>query len=209
MTTSIRAIRKQRGLTLQQLADAVGTTPQTIQRLETGNMSVSVDWLERIAGALGLAPADLLGPATVPVVQRVPVIGQLVKGGTVDVAHRALAAAEVASGFADDNGADFSGDAHVTIPSPTEQCVAIRISVPTGHYAEGTVLIGRRREQITAVQTSGDCVIGLQSGEIALWHVAVARNGKMTFTAYDAGADGITHDRIAWIAPVYIVVRDV
>ncbi|NJL18560.1 MAG: helix-turn-helix transcriptional regulator [Nitrospira sp.] len=34
MATHIRQIRQGRGLTLQRLADLVGTTPQTIQRLE-------------------------------------------------------------------------------------------------------------------------------------------------------------------------------
>ena len=59
-TTRIRELRKARGLTLQQLAEIVGTTAQTIQRLETDNMSVSVDWLQRIAPALGVAPPILL-----------------------------------------------------------------------------------------------------------------------------------------------------
>ena len=60
MTTRIREIRRRRGLTLQALAEKVGTTPQTIQRLETNNMTVSVDWLLRIADALNLSAADLL-----------------------------------------------------------------------------------------------------------------------------------------------------
>jgi len=58
--TRIRIIRKQQQMTLKQLADAVGTTPQTAQRLETGNMTVSMEWLEKIARALGVTTADLL-----------------------------------------------------------------------------------------------------------------------------------------------------
>ncbi len=36
------------------------TTPQTIGRLETGTRTVSVDWLNRIAQALGVDAADLV-----------------------------------------------------------------------------------------------------------------------------------------------------
>jgi transcriptional regulator with XRE-family HTH domain len=58
--TRIRVIRKQQGLTLKQIAYAIGTTPQTAQRLETGNMTVSMEWLEKIARALDVPIADLL-----------------------------------------------------------------------------------------------------------------------------------------------------
>ena len=40
MQTRIRELRKRRGMTLQQVADIVRTTPQTVQRLETANMTV-------------------------------------------------------------------------------------------------------------------------------------------------------------------------
>ena len=58
--TRIRKIRKQQGLTLKQLAAALETTPQTIQRLESGNMTVSLKWLHDIARVLGVPAADLL-----------------------------------------------------------------------------------------------------------------------------------------------------
>jgi transcriptional regulator with XRE-family HTH domain len=55
----IRVIRKQRGLTLLELARRCGTTPQTTQRLESANMTLSLDWLELIADALGVEPHQL------------------------------------------------------------------------------------------------------------------------------------------------------
>jgi transcriptional regulator with XRE-family HTH domain len=61
--TLIRDRRKQLGMTLRRVADAVGTTPQTIQRLETGNMTISMEWLCKIAEALETHPAKLLTPA--------------------------------------------------------------------------------------------------------------------------------------------------
>jgi len=49
-------------MTLEEVARACKprTTPQTIGRLETGMRTVSVSWLNRIAGALGVEAADLV-----------------------------------------------------------------------------------------------------------------------------------------------------
>ena len=50
----IREIRRAKGMTLQQVADQIGTTAQTIGRLETGMRTLSIDWVRKIADALGL-----------------------------------------------------------------------------------------------------------------------------------------------------------
>ena len=62
MITRIREVRRAKKLTLQDVADRCDppTTPQTIGRLETGSRTVSVGWLNRIAGALGVDSADLV-----------------------------------------------------------------------------------------------------------------------------------------------------
>ena len=62
MITRIREVRRARGMTLDDVAKACNppTTPQTIGRLETGTRTVSVAWLNRIAGALGVEAADLV-----------------------------------------------------------------------------------------------------------------------------------------------------
>jgi transcriptional regulator with XRE-family HTH domain len=58
--TRIREFRKAQGMTLKQLAYAIGTTPQTAQRLEVGTMTVSLEWLHAIAAALAVPPSKLL-----------------------------------------------------------------------------------------------------------------------------------------------------
>jgi transcriptional regulator with XRE-family HTH domain len=62
MITRIREVRRARGLTLDDVARRCdpATTPQTIGRLETGTRTVSVGWLNRIAGALGVEAQDLV-----------------------------------------------------------------------------------------------------------------------------------------------------
>ncbi|MEM7426903.1 MAG: helix-turn-helix transcriptional regulator [Pseudomonadota bacterium] len=61
METRIREIRREKGWTLQDLAERIGTTAQTVQRLETQNMTVSTDWLEKFGEAFGVDPVSLFG----------------------------------------------------------------------------------------------------------------------------------------------------
>ncbi len=58
----IKRLRKERKMTLEALADAVGTSKQTIHRYESGTISnIPHDKIEALARALGTSPADLMG----------------------------------------------------------------------------------------------------------------------------------------------------
>ena len=52
--TRIREVRRAKKLTLEDVANRClpPTTPQTIGRLETGTRTLSIAWLNRIAGAI-------------------------------------------------------------------------------------------------------------------------------------------------------------
>lgn len=62
MINRIRDIRRQKGLTLADVAARCDppTTAQTIGRLETGMRSLSLTWMNRIAGALEIDPQALV-----------------------------------------------------------------------------------------------------------------------------------------------------
>lgn len=62
MINRIRDIRRQKGMTLADVAAACSppTTAQTIGRLETGMRNLSLSWMNRIAGALGVEPELLV-----------------------------------------------------------------------------------------------------------------------------------------------------
>lgn len=55
MQTNIRALRRERGLSQQELADAVGTTRQTITSIEVGRYTASLLLAYKIARFFGLA----------------------------------------------------------------------------------------------------------------------------------------------------------
>lgn len=60
----IRELRELRGLTIEELAELVGTSHQQISKLELNKRRLTVDWMQRLAKALNCSPAALIATAT-------------------------------------------------------------------------------------------------------------------------------------------------
>src|SRR5690606_11675320 len=113
MKTRIRDMRRQRGMTLQQLAESIRpepTTPQTIGPLETGIRTVSLDWLTRIAEALDCHVSDLL---ELPERPEIPLLGQVGGQGVVSACDAGM----------------------VDVSPAALNPVAVRMAAPAGPYA--------------------------------------------------------------------------
>lgn len=86
--------RKELGLTLAQVADAVGVTEATVQRWESGNIkTVRYEKLAPLSSLLGVSPADLMGwssdddlPSNISRIepmQKIPLVGQIACGAPI------------------------------------------------------------------------------------------------------------------------------
>jgi transcriptional regulator with XRE-family HTH domain len=64
MPNRIRPLRLARKLTLEQVAERIGTSVQQLSRLEKGERRLNEDWMRLIATALGVGPADLFADST-------------------------------------------------------------------------------------------------------------------------------------------------
>lgn len=60
MKNRIKELRRSQGLTLQRLADLIGSTPQQINRLERGDRRLTTEWMERVASGLDVHPTELI-----------------------------------------------------------------------------------------------------------------------------------------------------
>ncbi|HTY70856.1 MAG TPA: helix-turn-helix domain-containing protein [Actinomycetes bacterium] len=58
----VRHLRRARGLTLEQLAAEVQSSPSQLSLLENGRREPRLSLLQNLAAALGVSPAELLGP---------------------------------------------------------------------------------------------------------------------------------------------------
>lgn len=183
LRTRIRELRKARKLTLKDLAARVGTTPQTIQRLETANMTVSTDWLERLAAALQVAPLDLVEDESR---QAVLVLGEAGCDGLVSPS----------------GGQSFRFEPGV--PDP----VAVRLREDVGPYRSGSVLIASRLKDGDFVNALGrDCLAALESGLVLLCRVVTGRAGSVTLVPLRSG-DEVRYDvGVTWLAPLVLEIR--
>ena len=64
-TNRIRQLREAAHLTLDALAEMVGTTNQQISHLEMGKRRLTVEWMEKLAEALKCHPWSLVSAETV------------------------------------------------------------------------------------------------------------------------------------------------
>lgn len=64
--TQLRALREERGLSLEEVAKAADMAPSTLSRLETGKRRLAVDHLAPLARALGTSVDALLTPPKQP-----------------------------------------------------------------------------------------------------------------------------------------------
>ena len=65
MQNRIGILRVEKGLSLTDLARLAGTTKAQIQKLERGERRLSLQWMSRLARALGVKMSDLLPEDTV------------------------------------------------------------------------------------------------------------------------------------------------
>ena len=118
-STKLKELRKSLGMTLDELAERVGTSKQTIHRYENGVITnVPPEKVESLAVALGTTPQELMGweeePAVafgnvMPVsVKQLPVLGDIACGMPIYAEERHESFVTVAEGL----DADFCLKAH-------------------------------------------------------------------------------------------------
>jgi repressor LexA len=81
LANRVRELRKARGLSQEELAARIDddVSISTISRIEAGRIKLSQEWLERIGGALGVNPIELIADASSQV-RLIPVIGRVSAG---------------------------------------------------------------------------------------------------------------------------------
>ena len=185
MITRIREVRRAKKMTLQDVADRCDppTTPQTIGRLETGTRTVSVGWLNRIAGALGVEAADLV---------------QLPE--RADIAVAALLDAE---------GAHAPRRESVALPpQPEPGLVAVTVTGSVGDYRSGDEIWCRRLgpEQL-AKAMNRDLLLPRPAGRFLFGRLIGREEGKLHILPLGAGQRQLVVADPPWGAVAIRLIR--
>lgn len=185
MLTRIRDIRKSRGLTLADVAAACSppTTPQTIGRLETGMRTVSIDWLERIAAAMGVAVSTLV---TMPDRADVPVAAVIGALG-VDAPERPRT---------------------LVPPQPQGDLVGLVVEAAQGDYRAGDELWARRLPPGRFTNAiNRDIICPRPAGRFAFGRLIAVDGNRIQLLPTTAGARQVVLVDVPWLAMVTLLVR--
>ena len=183
MQTRIRKLRKTRGWTLQQLADQIGTTPQTVQRLETANMTVSMDWLEKFANAFNVSPVDLMEESSP---KDIECIGEIGRDAVLE---------NPLSGFSEQTFLSFD--------IPASHPVAVRVTQPVGSFLPGTVLVADRIARPHWQSAIGwDCLVAINGDNTLLRRLVQGLDDTFTLVPLSAGSPVIYNKNLDWVARI-------
>lgn len=185
MITRIREVRQARRLTLQEVADRCSppTTPQTIGRLETGTRTVSVGWLNRIAGALDVEAADLV---QLPEQEDVPVAAVLAAEGAHAPRRREVTLA----------------------PRPEPGLLAMTVSASLGDYRTGDdVWLQRLDPGSFGRAMNRDVLVPRPAGRFLFGRLIGQDEGKLQILPLGAGQRQTVVTNPPWAAVAVRLIR--
>lgn len=188
MINRIRDIRKEKGWTLSELAEACHppTTAQTIGRLETGMRNLSIKWMDRIAAALEIEPAMLVRSETIAHPQ---VVAVLTEGGAEALAKPRDAILP----------AEMGGDGAL---------ILLNVEASTGEYRLGDQLWLRQIDPDDAQRAiNRDVLAPRPGGRFAFGRLIDRRGALIGLLPPGTGQKQIVVDNPAWIAVAEMLVR--
>lgn len=189
MINRIRDIRKEKGLTLAQVAAACDppTTAQTIGRLETGTRKLSLDWMNTIAAALEVEPNLLVrGDAGV---EQPKVVARLTDSGPEALNKARDAILPTALG----------GDAPL---------ICLAVEATQGEYRAGDQLWLRQHAPEDAPRlVNRDVLCPRSGGRFAFGRLINREGSKIGLLPPLAGQLQVVVDNPPWIAVAEMLVR--
>lgn len=191
MKNNIKFYRDRLGLTHEQVAQAAGTSNQMIGLLERGQRKLTVEWMERIAPALGVAPADLMLAK-----RTVPVVGYVGAGAEI---------------YSIDDHQKGDGMFEISAPpqgaTPSMVALVVRGDSMSPAYEDGDVIYYDQQVRGDFDHLVGKRVVArLADGRTFI--KKLRKNSDSQYWLHSHNADPIVNPRIEWLAVVLWVRQD-
>lgn len=185
MQSRIRDVRRAKGYTLADVAARCKppTTAQTIGRLETGTRVLSLIWINRIAGALGVESSDLVA---LPDQQYLP----------------------VAAVFGADGTYAPTKEERIMAPNVGAKMVGLRIASSIGEYRHGDELwLEQLPPDAFGSALNLDVLVPRPGGRFIFGRLLGREAGKLHILPMEAGSRQQIVTDPAWIAKAVRLVR--
>ena len=184
MHNRIRSARKAKSMTLTDVAKRCTppTTAQTIGRLETGARTLSIDWLNRIADAIGVDSAQLV---------QLP-----------DQEEIELAAVFGVNGVYAPKKIEY-----MSAETPTQNMIAIRMSDSIGDYRHGDILWLEKTASNFKSALNMDVLVPRPEGRFIFGRLIGHEGDKVQILPLDAGGRQQIIKNPQWIAKVRRLTR--
>lgn len=185
MLSRIRDVRRAKGLTLADVAERCKppTTAQTIGRLETGTRVLSLNWINRIAPALGVDSSELV---QLPDQQSLPVAAVLSDDGTHAPTKQET----------------------IVIPNIGGAMVGLRVATSIGEYRRGDELwMEQLAPEAFATALNLDVLVPRSGGRFLFGRLLGRDGDKLHLLPLEAGARQQVVSDPAWIAKAVRLVR--
>jgi len=178
--------RRARKLTLQAVAELVGTTPQTVQRLESGGMTLSVEWVLRLCRVFEYDPARLFQVGE----DRDPrVIANL------DQSQRLV--------FTRSDQQEA-----VALATPAAGVFGVRLSVPIGELEADDILLACMADPLPPSNRDwGTCLVSIANEAPTLRQVFETAGGPWILVGLEGGDAAEFTGSVSWLARIITVVR--
>ena len=184
MKTRLRHFRTRRGLTQGELARRLGTTAATVSRLETADMTVSTDWLEKFASALDVPVSDLIPR---PEDGEAELAGSLGADGHVSPPR--------------------PGETSVKLDLDVRRPVVLRIAGAVGPYLAGDLIVGSRLGPEETRRAAGrDCIVS-SDGELRFGKAVSLDDEEALLLVPLTGGRAERLGALDWIAPLALMMR--
>ncbi len=186
MHSRLREIRKNRGLTLADVAARCNppTTAVTIGRLETGMRQLTIPWVERIAAALGIEPRDLVAA---PADAAIPVAAQL----TADGAH------------------PLPAPLRLYPPTPSTGTIGLIVRDSEGDYRAGDQLwLEQLPPERFAEAINTDILVPRSVGRFTFGRLVTTEGGRLHLLPSRAGSRQMVIADAPWIARLQTLIRN-
>ncbi|WP_448582293.1 helix-turn-helix domain-containing protein [Thermaurantiacus sp.] len=185
MTSRLRELRKARGMTLAELAARCSppTTAVTIGRLETGMRQLSLPWMERLAAALGIEPADLLPSQSTTSLAVAAILGR-------------------------DGPAAPSAPLTTPLPVPVAGAIALLVQASAGDYRAGdTLWLEQLPPERFSEAVNTDILAPRPVGRFAFGRLAAIEGARLQILPPAPGSRQVIVSDPPWIGRALTLIR--